>query len=313
MSEKPPVQIVLCPGQGAQFVGMGKAWADQFKVAADTFEEADSLLGFPLSKLCFEGDEATLNRTDNAQAAIYVTSVACYRALNEIGEIGNVAATAGLSLGEFTALHLAGAFDFANGLSLVRLRGQAMQDAAEASSSSMVALVGADENQANELCERALSQGVADDSVLVPANFNCPGQIVVSGSKDACERALAVAEEMELRATALAVAGAFHSPLMKPAADRLADALKKIEWDALRCPVLSNVTGTAHDGDVKVIRQRLVEQLTSPVRWSSSMEWAISNLPGSFIEMAPGKVFSGLMRRIDRGTKVKNHANPPKA
>lgn len=304
-------RIVLCPGQGAQHVGMGKAWAERFAVAADTFKQADDLLGVGLSKLCFEGPDDELNRTDNAQAAIYVTSVACCRALSEQGEVDSVAATAGLSLGEFTALHLAGAFDFASGLKLVRLRGQAMQQAAEASNGGMVALVGADEHQADELCKKTLaSQGLADDSVLTPANFNCPGQIVISGSADACEAALKVAEEMGLRAQPLKVAGAFHSSLMQPAAEKLAEALKQTEWDGLRCPVLSNVTAGPHDGDVKVIQQRLVEQLTSPVRWSASMEWAIANLPGEFIELAPGKVLAGLMRRIDRGTKVINFAEP---
>jgi len=304
-------QIILCPGQGAQHVGMGKAWADKFKVASDTFAQADQALGFSISKLCFEGPDEELNKTDKAQVGIYVSSVACYRALQEQGKIGNVVATAGLSLGEFTALHLAGAFSFLNGLALVRLRGEAMQTAAEATASGMVALVGADEQQAADLCKKVMEGAAAGGGeVMVPANFNCPGQVVVSGSAAACERALKVAEAMGLRATALKVAGAFHSPLMKPAAERLAAALNKIEWDALRCPVLSNVTAVMHDGDVKSIKQRLVEQLTSPVRWSSSMQWAIAHLPGQFIELAPGKVLMGLMRRIDKATKVENHAEP---
>ena len=302
-------QILLCPGQGAQHVGMGKAWADKFKVAADTFAQADEALGYSISKLAFEGPEEELNKTDKAQVAIYVTSVACYRALKEQGKIGNIVATAGLSLGEFTALHLAGAFNFLNGLALVKLRGEAMQAAAEATPSGMVALIGADEQQAIELCKKSLVGG-SEGEVMVPANLNCPGQIVVSGSQGACERSLKVAEEMGLRATALKVAGAFHSPIMQPAAEKLAAALNKIEWDGLRCPVLSNVTAVTHEGDIKSIKQRLVEQLTSPVRWSSSMQYAISNLPGQFVELAPGKVLMGLMRRIDKATKVENHAEP---
>ena len=288
---------------------MGKSWAAKFKVAADTFAEADAALGYSISKLAFEGPEDELNKTDKAQVAIYVTSIACYRALQEQGKIGNVVATAGLSLGEFTALHLAGAFSFLNGLALVKLRGEAMQAAAEATSSSMVALIGAEEHQATELCTKSLEGGVPGE-VLVPANLNCPGQIVVSGSLAACERSLKVAETMGLRATMLKVAGAFHSPLMQPAAEKLAAALNKIQWDALRCPVLSNVTAVTHEGDIKSIKQRLVEQLTSPVRWSSSMQYAIANLPGQFIELAPGKVLMGLMRRIDKATKVENHAEP---
>ncbi len=302
-------QIILCPGQGAQHVGMGKSWADRFKVAADTFAQADEALGYSISKLAFEGPEEELNKTDKAQVAIYVTSVACHRALSEQGKIGRQVATAGLSLGEFTALHLAGAFSFLSGLSLVRLRGEAMQAAAEAAPSGMVALVGADEHQAAELCVKSLEGGQAGE-VMVPANLNCPGQVVVSGSLAACERSLAVASAMGLRATALKVAGAFHSPLMQPAAEKLSAALNQIEWDALRCPVLSNVTAVTHDGDIKSIKQRLVEQLTSPVRWSSSMQYAIANLPGQFVELAPGKVLSGLMRRIDKAVKVENHAEP---
>jgi [acyl-carrier-protein] S-malonyltransferase len=287
---------------------MGKAWAGKFKSAADTYAEADEALGYSISRLSFEGPEEELNKTDKAQVAIYVASVACHRALREQGRIGTVIGAAGLSLGEFTALHLAGAFSFGGGLSLVRLRGEAMQAAAEASPSGMVALVGAEEQQAADLCGKTLAE--APGQVLVPANYNCPGQIVVSGSLSACERALKVAESMGLRATALKVAGAFHSPLMQPAADRLKAALDKVEWGALQCPVLSNVTAGLHDNSVASIKQRLVEQLTSPVRWSASMQWAIANLKGQFIELAPGKVLSGLMRRIDKATKVENHAEP---
>ncbi|MEM9414715.1 MAG: ACP S-malonyltransferase, partial [Planctomycetota bacterium] len=176
--------IILCPGQGAQTVEMGKAWTEQSAEAKAVFEEANDVLGFDLATLCFEGPAEDLNRTDNAQCAIYTASTACFRALEAAGELGPIAATAGLSLGEFTALHLAGAFSFAEGLKLVRLRGEAMQDAAEASEGSMVALTGKlTEDQVNELCDKARGDGV-----LVPANFNTPMQIVVSGSKDACER-----------------------------------------------------------------------------------------------------------------------------
>ncbi|HEX7009768.1 MAG TPA: ACP S-malonyltransferase, partial [Phycisphaeraceae bacterium] len=207
--------FVLCPGQGAQHVGMGRAWFEQRPATAEVFAAADRALGFAISEYCFQGPADQLNRTDIAQPAIYTTSVACYRALAEAGELAPPAGAAGLSLGEFTALHLAGAFDFLDGLKLVHLRGQAMQEAAQAAPSGMVALVGADEQQAQELCDAARGDGV-----LVPANFNCPGQIVLSGTRDACERAVELASKMQLRATPLAVAGAFHSPLMQPAADR---------------------------------------------------------------------------------------------
>jgi len=300
--------ILLCPGQGAQQVTMGKAWHERYAVAAETFNAADRALGYELSAICFEGPAETLNRTDVAQPALYVCSIAGYHALSEDGELNPLEAAAGLSLGEFTALHLAGAFDFAEGLELVRLRGEAMQQAAEQSDSGMVAIMGADEAQANELCEQARGGGV-----LVPANFNCPGQVVVSGSKDACDRALQVAEQMELRATPLNVAGAFHSPLMQPAADRLAEALEKVNWQTPRVPVLANVTGQPHEApNIDAIKQRLVEQLTSPVRWADCMQWAIENLTGRCVELPPGKVLSGLMRRIDKKTKVQNYAEPAK-
>jgi len=298
--------IILCPGQGAQHVGMGKAWAEKFAVAAETFKAADDVLGFELSKVCFEGPEDQVTRTDVAQAAIYVTSVACLRALRASGQLeGDVAAAAGLSLGEYTALHVAGAFSFEDGLQLVRQRGTFMQEAAAASPSSMVALIGADEAQANELCERAKGDGV-----LVPANFNCPGQVVVSGSKDACTRALDVAREMELRATELTVAGAFHSPLMQPAADRMAEALDKASWNEPTITVMSNVTGKPHGNDIATIKQLLVDQIVKPVRWSDDVQWLIDNVEGRFIEPAPGKVNAGLMRRIDKKTKVENFAEP---
>lgn len=297
--------LVLCPGQGAQHVGMGTAWHEQFDLAKQTFAAANGRLGFDLAALCFSGPEEKLNRTDAAQLAIFTTSIAAHRALRETGELPEPAMTAGLSLGEFTALHLAGAFSFEDGLELVRIRGQAMQAAAEQSDSSMVALIGADESQANELCDAARG-----DQVLVPANFNCPGQIVISGSRGACERSLEVAEKMGLRATALKVAGAFHSPLMQPAADRLAEALEATAWQTPSVPVLSNVTGQLHESDVDSIKRRLVEQLTKPVRWAEDMAWATANFTGRFVELPPGKVLSGLMRRIDRNTKVENLAAP---
>ena len=306
MSEAEKKSFILCPGQGAQAVGMGKAWFDKYPVAAQTFAAADKELGFELSKLCFEGPIETLSKTDVAQAAIYTTSVACYQALIESEEIDPVGFTAGLSLGEFTALHLAGAYDFVDGLRLVRLRGQAMQDAADASESSMVAITGdANEEKINELCDKARGEGI-----LVPANFNSTMQVVVSGSVDACERAVEVANEMGLKPTPLTVAGAFHSPIMAPAAERLGEALDKTSWDLPKVPVLSNVTGELHEENVETIKRRLVEQLTSPVRWCQSMEWAAENTNMQMVELAPGKVLTGLMKRINRKRKVENHALP---
>lgn len=295
-------------------MGMGRVWAERSREAARVFAQADEILGdrlgAPISSLCFEGPPERLNQTDVSQPAIYVTSMACLAGLRAQWGAGNgelpLAACAGLSLGEYTALTVAGAMDFASGLELVTLRGRAMQEAAVASPSGMVALIGADEGQARELCERARGP-----EVLVPANFNAPGQVVVSGSLGACERAERVASEMGLKATRLAVAGAFHSPLMKPAADRLATALASVRIVAPRCPVLSNVTGVAHEageGCADVIRRRLVEQLTSPVRWADNGRWLGERYAGAaYHELAPGKTLSGLMRRIDRNLKVETH------
>lgn len=302
-----PNSIILCPGQGAQQVGMGKAWHEASDVARKTFAEADALLEFDLTKVCFEGPVDQLDRTDVAQAAIYVTSVACYRALLDRGELTdeNIAATAGLSLGEFTALHIAGAFSFEDGLRLVRLRGQAMQDAAEAVPSSMVALIRADEAQANAVCDAARG-----DDVLAPANFNAPGQVVISGAKAACERAVNIAGDHGVMAKELAVAGAFHSPIMQPAADRLGEALEQVDWQSPRVPVAANVTGQMHDADPATIRRRLVEQLTHPVRWADDVSHLIAHVDGQFVELAPNKVLAGLMKRIDRQTAVVNFDTP---
>jgi [acyl-carrier-protein] S-malonyltransferase len=299
-------------------VGMGRAWAGASGAARGVFEEADAVLGdrlgAPLSELCFEGPSERLNRTDVSQPAIYVASVACWRGLLEqwsmSGSDAPLAATAGLSLGEYTALHLAGSVSFRDGLELVALRGRAMQDAAEASPGGMVALIGATDEQAEDICGKA-----REESVLVCANFNAPGQVVLSGDLAACERAAGIAGGLGIRAAPLPVAGAFHSPLMAPAAERLGEALEKTPITPPRCPVYSNVTGGQHSPGPgrtmeQSIRARLVEQLTSPVRWSQSCLAMIGGLAGGFHELAPGKTLAGLMRRIDRSVKVVTHDEP---
>ncbi len=307
--------IILCPGQGAQRVGMGRRWFDEFPAAAQTFGAADAILGDslgkPLSELCFNGPSELLDRTDVAQPALYTCAVASYQGWIGDNEI-QIAATAGLSLGEYTALHLAGAISFEDGLRLVALRGRAMQDAAESVDSSMVALIGADESQAVSVC--ATVTKLRPDLILVPANFNAPGQIVLSGHSEACDLAVQEADAMGVRATKLAVAGAFHSPLMQPAAERLATALESVEINTPHCPVLSNVTGEPHAAgesglDVS-IKSGLVAQLLSPVRWDTCCRWLAEHASGAYHEMAPGKVLAGLMRRIDRSLKVTSHDEP---
>jgi len=302
--------IILCPGQGAQSLGMGRAWFESCPAAAQTFGAADEILGDSLgeklSTLCFDGPEPTLHRTDAAQPALFACAVACFQSLFSDSQKESFVAMAGLSLGEYTALHLAGSLSFEDGLRLVALRGQAMQQAAENSDGGMVAVIGADEAKVAELVDAS-----REDDVLVPANFNAPGQIVISGSSSACDRAVERAGEMGMRVSRLTVAGAFHSPLMEPAAERLASALSNIELRSSRCPVISNVTAEPHEADPASISARLVEQLTSPVRWSQSCERLAKETPdASYHELAPGKVLSGLMRRIDRSIKVKNHDTP---
>jgi [acyl-carrier-protein] S-malonyltransferase len=302
--------IILCPGQGAQAVGMGKAWHDAMPESKAVFEEANDVLGFDLTKLCSDGPADDLNRTDNAQVAIYTASVACFRGLQAKGDLQSFTATAGLSLGEFTALHLAGAFSFADGLKLVRLRGEAMQAAAEASPSSMVAITG-DVNETNidMLCDQ-VNDALPKEAIMVPANYNSPMQVVVSGTLDACELMVEQATAAGFRATPLTVAGAFHSPIMQPAAVQLQKALEQVAWSEPTAQVLSNVTGEPHPSNPMLIQKRLVEQLTNPVRWSQSMQYAAKALPGRYVELAPGKVLSGLMRRIEKSIRVENFDSP---
>ncbi len=308
--------IVLCPGQGAQALGMGRAWADASEAAKSIFDRADAILGSrlqaPLSKLCFEGPVEVLSRTDISQPAIFVTSLACWAGLTARGvEAPPLAATAGLSLGEYTALVIAGAMSFEDGLELVALRGRAMQDAADSplaragGGGGMVALVGATDEQALEICEKARGS-----QVLVCANYNAPGQVVLSGHKVACEAAGKVAESMGLRFAILQVAGAFHSPLMAPAAERLADALRSTTIVSPKCQVLSNVTAAPHTSDPASIRAGLVAQLTSPVKWAQGCQWLAAHASGDYCEVAPGRTLAGLMRRINKEIKVVSHDTP---
>jgi [acyl-carrier-protein] S-malonyltransferase len=302
--------VVLCPGQGAQAVGMGKVWHAASAAAREVFAQADaalaSSLGAPLSEICFSGSAERLNQTDVSQPAIFTCSVASYRGLVDRGGLPSIAAAAGLSLGEYTALHLAGVFDFVAGLNLVAMRGRLMQQAAVKSKGGMIALIGPDDGQAQEICNAA-----AQGEVLVCANFNAPGQIVLSGHATACQRAVHAASGMGIRATALAVAGAFHSPLMKPAADAMAEALAKASLQRPNIPVWSNVTAQPHDpADMELLKQRLVEQIVSPVRWSQTCQGLALQGCMAYVELAPGSVLRGLMRRIDRQAKVNNHDEP---
>jgi [acyl-carrier-protein] S-malonyltransferase len=281
---------------------MGKEFYQASPVAKETFQLAGRVLNFDLADVCFNGPQDRLNQTDISQPAIYTASIASFRAAKETGKIdpNNVGIYAGLSLGEYTALHLGGAFDFEQGLKLVAARGRYMQEAAVASPSGMVALLGADAQAAQKLCEQA-----AQGQVLVPANYNAPGQIVISGDRDACARALPIAESAGLKAIELKVAGAFHSPLMQPAADKMRDELDKVEFNPLQKAVYSNVTAQPH-GAAASIKDRLVDQIVKPVLWEQTMQTLIAAGEATFVELSPGRTLAGLAKRINRRLPVES-------
>jgi len=293
--------VFLFPGQGAQVVGMGKDVADAVPQAADVFARANKILGFDLATLCFEGPTEKLNTTAMSQPAIFVTSVALLEALKAKSDLAPDI-TAGLSLGEYTALYAAGAVSFEDALRLVATRGQAMQAAAEASEGGMVSIISMAPDQVQALCDQA-SQG----EPLQPANFNCPGQIVISGAKTACDRAETLAVEMgAAKAVRLQVAGAFHTDLMAPASDALGEALEGCELhDPSPVRVLANTTADYYP-DTDAMRPSLVKQLTSAILWQGSMERLLAEGVETFYEIGPGRVLTGLMRRINRKTRVNN-------
>ena len=288
---------LLFAGQGAQVVGMGRDLAEAHPTAKSLFAEADEALGYGLSEICFSGPEEELVRTEHAQPAIYLVGWIALQLLREQSQTLAFEATAGLSLGEFTALAAADSLGFEDGLRVVRRRGELMQDACEASSGGMAAIVGLDEENVRAVCEQT---GVH------LANLNCPGQIVVSGDAGkmdaACEAAKAAGAK---RAIPLPVAGAYHSPLMQPAQAGLAEALAKVGLQSPRVPVFSNVTGQAHGG-ADTIAATMVDQVTSSVRWEACIRAIIADGVTRFIELGPGTALTGFMRRIDRGLDVLN-------
>jgi [acyl-carrier-protein] S-malonyltransferase len=293
---------IIFPGQGAQLLGMGKDVVEASDAARKLFDLADRTLGFDLTSLCFDGPKERLNATDISQPAIFVTSVAIWRALeaNALTDDWHPHAMAGLSLGEYTALHLAGWIGFEEGLRLVAERGRLMQAAADASPSGMVSIIGLSEAQVTDLCAQA-----AQGEVLTPANFNCPGQIVISGATSACERACDLAEQSGARTMPLAVAGAFHSALMSPAAEGLKAPLATTNITRARIGVVSNVSADYH-ADPDGVRKLLCAQVVKPVRWQASIERLIAEGVDRFIEVGPGRVLTGLMRKIDRSVTTLN-------
>jgi len=282
---------LLFAGQGAQKVGMGKALAEAFPAAREWFEKADAILGYELSRICFEGPEETLTRTEHAQPAIYLTGWIAFRLLSEAAPDLEWDAAAGLSLGEFTALAAAGVFSFEDGLRLVRRRGELMQAACERNPGAMAAVIGLDEAATAAACAAHGAQ---------IANLNCPGQIVISGEARKVAAACEAAKAQGARRVApLQVAGAYHSDLMRPAQPGLDKALASVPINLPAKPVLSNVTARPH-GAPSDIHRRLVDQLVSPVRWEESMRRLLAEGFDLFIELGPGAVLSGFMKRIDR-------------
>jgi [acyl-carrier-protein] S-malonyltransferase len=294
----------LFPGQGAQTVGMGADIAAAFPVAAELFEKANQILGFDLRNVCFEGPVDRLNSTTMSQPAIFVTSAALLGILrgSPAGQNIKPDVTAGLSLGEYTALYAAGAISFEDALRLVRKRGEAMQAAADATEGGMVSIIGLDEPKVRELCDEARA-----GEVLEPVNFNCPGQIVVSGALGACERAERLAEKHgAIKAIRLDVAGAFHTSMMAGAAQSLKEAMLKARFsDPASIRTIANVTAEYY-GSAADIVEGLTRQLTGAILWQKCMERVLADGVEDFYEIGPGRVLTGLMKRIHRKAKVTN-------
>ena len=285
----------LFPGQGAQFVGMGRDLAQSLPQARELYDRANKLLGYDLGRICFEGPANELDTTVQSQPALFVTSLAALEGLkaNKPDIVESCEMAAGLSLGEYTALVFAGVMEFEDGLRLVQERGAAMQAAADREPSGMVAVLGLDRGAVEKLCERA-SQG----EVLQIANLLCPGNIAVSGTAAACKRLAEIAPEAgAMKVVPLTVAGAFHTSIMQPAVERLTTALKTVTMRRPRLPVVSNVDALPHESSEE-IQSLLVRQIVSPVLWEDSIRYLLGQGVDSFFEVGPGKVLQGLMRRI---------------
>ncbi len=292
---------VLFTGQGAQSVGMGRDLIETSAAARSIYERAAKVMGYDLAQICFEGPADKLEQTDIQQPAIFVTAVAIWEALGGERGLGQTpAAMAGLSLGEYTALYAAGSVGFEDALRLVSRRGELMQAAALAAPSGMVSIMGLDSAKVDELCVAASVEGR-----IQPANYNCPGQIVVSGARSACDSIVLLTEQAGGRAIPLKVAGAFHSPFMQSAADGLTQVLAATQFENPRMPVIANVNCEPHrSGDT--IRTWLTEQLTRPVRWQASVERLLREGIEHFVEIGPGRVLSGLHKKIARKVPILN-------
>jgi len=289
----------IFPGQGSQYVGMGKELFENFAVSKQVFEEADDALHHSLSALCFRGPEETLKLTEYTQPAVLTTSIAALKALqSEKGIIPQL--TAGHSLGEYTALVVSGALAFSEAVKIVRLRGKFMQEAVPVGEGAMAAVLGMEREQIERICDE-----VSSGEVLTPANFNCPGQIVIAGHTKAVGRAIERVKQEGKKAVLLPVSAPFHSPLMRPAGERLEKVLEGVSVNDLKIPVVTNVEAEVNDSK-DMIKGLLVAQVSRPVRWEESMEKIIERGIEQVLEIGPGKVLSGLMKRIDHRIETKN-------
>ena len=289
------------PGQGAQYVGMGEDLWKNFPYVKDLFEEANEILGFDLKRLCFEGPESELKKTENTQVCVFLVSLASALVVEkELGLRSDY--LAGHSLGEYTALCVAGVIPFREALRLVRKRGEFMRDSCPEGVGAMAALLGLERDRAFELCQKARREG----EVLVPANFNCPGQIVISGHKEAVERAISMVKEFGgKKAVLLEVSGAFHSPLMEEASKKLEEFLRGIEFNGFKVPVVSNVNAEPYS-DPQKAKELLVLQVKSPVLWEDSIRRLVALGVNTFVELGPGKVLTGLIKRTVPEIKTLN-------
>jgi [acyl-carrier-protein] S-malonyltransferase len=291
---------LLFAGQGAQTVGMGKDLAEKFPAAKELFDRANKVLGYDLARLCFEGPEEELTKTENAQPGIFLVGWVAFHALKERLPTLSFHATAGLSLGEYTALAAAGVLSFEDALEVVHQRGRYMQEACESTQGGMAAIIGLDLDAVRQIC--------AETDVEI-ANLNCPGQIVISGATEKVNQACEMAKSKGAkRCLPLPVAGAYHSRLMAPAKGKLESTFESIPFNAPAVPVISNVTAAPH-GNPPEIQKLLVEQITSPVRWEDSMRHLLSQEFTRFIELGPGTALSGFLKRIDKDVQLLNVAD----